>query len=323
MEQNNNNLIKGNTPRDLFLHLFVIITLYWSTVSFITLIWQYINYFFPDVLEYNTYYTFSGAVKFSIASLMVIFPIFLFLSFYLNKIYIKEPEVRDSEIRKWLIYFTLFVAGIIMIGDLIVVINNFLSGEITTRFILKALTLFLISGIIFWYYLNDIKNKISQQFNKYLSAFLVLIILIFIIAGFVIFGSPALARKIRLDERKISDLQNIQYRIFSYSQTNKALPPNLEVLKDPFFGYALPKDPQTQNDYEYNIKDEYNLVFELCAVFNEKTPKFKEGKPAPYPMTQENWEHDSGRFCFERRIELYAPKNELYVPKNELYAPNN
>lgn len=313
MEQNNN--LKRNTPRDLFLHFFVIITLYWSTVSFITLIWQYINYFFPDVLEYNTYYTFSGPVRFALSSLIVIFPLFLFLSFYLNKIYIKEPDVRDSKIRKWLIYFTLFVAGIVMTGDLVVVVNNFLSGEITTRFILKALTLFLISGIIFWYYLNDIKNKISEKFNKYFSIIISLIILVSVIFGFIVFGSPSLARKIQFDERKISDLQNIQYQILNYWQTKKELPLSLEALKDPFLGYEPPKDPQTQNNYEYNIKDKDNLVFELCAVFNAETPKFQKGKTAQYLrppiMMQENWEHTFGRFCFERKIDkqLYAPKN--------------
>ena len=313
MEQNNN--LKRNTPRDLFLHFFVIITLYWSTIAFITLIWQYINYFFPDNLEYNTYYTFSGPVKYAISSLIVIFPLFLFLSFYLNEIYIKEPDVRDSKIRKWLIYFTLFVAGIVMTGDLVVVVNNFLGGEITKRFILKALTIFLISGIIFWYYLNDIKNKISEKFNKYFSIFISLVVLISIIFGFVIFGSPSLARKIKFDERKISDLQSIQYQILNYWQIQKELPSNLEALSDPFSGYNPPKDPQTQNDYEYYIKDKDNLVFELCAVFNTKTPKFQEGKTLSYLTTpiilQENWEHNSGRFCFERKIDkqLYEPKN--------------
>jgi len=312
VEQNND--LKRNTPRDLFLHFFVIITLYWSTISFITLIWQYINYFFPDALEYNTYYTFSGPIRFALSSLIVIFPIFLFLSFYLNKIYIKEPQVRDSKIRKWLIYFTLFTAGIIMTADLVTIVNNFLSGEITTRFILKALTIFLISGIIFWYYLNDIKNKITEKFNKYFSMVISLIILVSVIGGFVVFGSPSFARKIQFDERKISDLQNIQYQILNYWQTKKELPPNLGVFRDSFSGYNVPKDPQTQNDYEYNIKDKDNLVFELCAVFNTESRKFSQGKiTQPRMLTiSENWEHNSGRFCFERKIdkELYAPKNE-------------
>ena len=91
------------------------------------------------------------------------------------------------------------------------------------------------------------------------------------------------------------------------------MPSNLEALRDSFSGYNAPKDPQTQNNYEYNIKDKDNLVFELCAVFNAETPKFQKEKTTPYlmPTSQENWEHTSGRFCFERKIDkqLYAPKN--------------
>ncbi|MGC8775817.1 MAG: DUF5671 domain-containing protein [Minisyncoccia bacterium] len=317
MEQDNLNLSasKRNIPRDLFLHFFVIITLYWSTISFITLIWQYINYFFPDVLNnYSNYYAFPKEVKFALSSLIIIFPLFMILSFYLNKIYNNEPEVKDSKIRKWLVYFTLFVAGIIMTGDLVSIVNNFLNGEITTRFILKALTIFLVSGIIFWYYLNDIRNKISSKNNKYIAIILSAIILISIIFAFIVFGSPQTARLIKFDEQKISDLQNIQYQIFTYWEQKGNLPQSLNDLKDLNFGYSLPKDPQTKSDYKYNIKDKENLVFELCAVFNKPAPKFlKEPYSAPIKpqiFNNDNWNYESGEFCFERKInkELYAPK---------------
>ena len=48
----NEILPKRNIPRDLFLHLLAIVTLYWSAISFTTLLWQFINYFFPDALYY-------------------------------------------------------------------------------------------------------------------------------------------------------------------------------------------------------------------------------------------------------------------------------
>lgn len=79
--------IKRNIPRDLFLHLLAVVTLYWSAVSFVTLIWQYINYYFPDVLN-NSYYTgLTGLVRFAVASLIIVFPVFVLVSWYLNKIY--------------------------------------------------------------------------------------------------------------------------------------------------------------------------------------------------------------------------------------------
>ncbi len=89
---------KRNIPRDLFLHLLAIVTLYWSSISFVTLLYQYINYFYP----LQTYY-YGGVTsfdKFSVASLIIVFPIFIATSWYLNSIYRKEFEVRESKIRK-------------------------------------------------------------------------------------------------------------------------------------------------------------------------------------------------------------------------------
>ena len=81
------NEIKRNVPRDLFLHLLAIVTLYWSAVTFVTLLWQFINNYFPDVL--NNYY-YNGAlslIRFAVSSLFIVFPIFIAVSWYLNKIY--------------------------------------------------------------------------------------------------------------------------------------------------------------------------------------------------------------------------------------------
>src|SRR3989338_2517928 len=125
---------KRNLPRDVFLHLLAMVALYWSAISFITLCWQYINYFSPDALDYQ-YMGFAGPIRFAIASLIIVFPVFLIVSWFLNNIYRKEVAVRESKIRKWLIYLTLFVASLIIIGDLIGIINTFLGGELTSRFI--------------------------------------------------------------------------------------------------------------------------------------------------------------------------------------------
>src|SRR3989338_7190968 len=111
--------VKKNTPRDVFLHLLAMVTLYWVAVSVITLCWQYINYFFPDALNYYRYFGFAGPIRFAVSSLIIVFPVFLLVSWFLNKIYTKEGEVRESKIRKWLIYLTLFIAALVIIGDLI------------------------------------------------------------------------------------------------------------------------------------------------------------------------------------------------------------
>ncbi|MDP2695836.1 MAG: DUF5671 domain-containing protein [bacterium] len=149
------------SPKDIFLHLLVIITLYFSAGSFMALIFQYINIGFPDAVSPDGYYGSQSSystIRWSIASLIVIFPIYLFTSRFLNKSYEITPDKRNLRIRKWLIYFTLFIAALIIIGDLVTLIFNFLDGELTTRFLLKVTTVFFVAGSAFWYYFYDLRK---------------------------------------------------------------------------------------------------------------------------------------------------------------------
>ncbi|MGA2417743.1 MAG: DUF5671 domain-containing protein [Candidatus Staskawiczbacteria bacterium] len=316
MENENISLPKRNIPRDLFLHLLAIITLYWSAVSFVTLIWQFINNFFPDVLN-NYYNGMLELIRFSVSAIIIVFPVFIIVSFYLNKIYAREYAVRESKIRKWLLYLTLFITSLVIIGDLIFVINTFLGGEITTRFILKALSVLAVAGVIFGYYLDDVRREIPTKSAKYFAWGSGILVLVVVVAAFFVVGTPITARLIQFDQQKISDLQNIQSQIVNYWQKKQILPNSLSDLTDPISGFKAPTDSPTKNPYEYNIKDKTNLSFELCANFNKpstsqdisNTPMPLAGLPGSY---NQNWTHASGRVCFERTIDkqLYPPLNK-------------
>ena len=153
--------LQRTSPKDVFLHLLAIITLYTSAISFLVLIFQYVNVLFPDPLEFAMGYHMRlgsyGAIRWSIASLIVVFPVYLITSWFLNKGY-STPSKRNLWIRKWLIYFTLFAAALIIIGDLVTLINRLLEGELTIRFILKVMAVLFVAGSVFGYYLWDIKR---------------------------------------------------------------------------------------------------------------------------------------------------------------------
>lgn len=155
------NTIRKVSPKDVFLHLLSIITLYASAISFILLIFEYINIAFPDTLGVGGYYSLSASyqsIRWHISILIVVFPVFLWTQNFLSKTYKILPEKRNLRIRKWLLYFTLFLAAVIMIGDLITLIYNLLGGELTQRFLLKIATIFFVTGSIFGYYFVDIKK---------------------------------------------------------------------------------------------------------------------------------------------------------------------
>lgn len=161
MEQTHIEPTQKTSPKDFFLHLLAMATLYISAINFGTLIFQYINLAFPDPLTSSEYWIRQSAyssIRWSIASLIIVFPVFIITSWYLNKMYATTPFKRNLRIRKWLIYFTLFVASVVIIGDLVTLVYQLLGGEFTIRFILKVLTVGFIAGSVFFYYFQDVRK---------------------------------------------------------------------------------------------------------------------------------------------------------------------
>jgi hypothetical protein len=146
------------------------------------------------------------------------------------------------------------------------------------------------------------------------------IVILAIVVGFFILGTPKSERLRRLDERRVSDLQSIQWQVINYWQTKNELPEGLSALEDSTTGVRSPVDPETGLIYEYKIIPEKDLTFELCANFKTDTSssitKDSISRPVmPYEIGSEawNWQHPIGRFCFERTIdpEQYPPFKDL------------
>ncbi|MDO8466834.1 MAG: DUF5671 domain-containing protein [bacterium] len=153
------------SPKDVFLHLLSIVSLYTSGIAFLVLIFQYVNVLFPDAVAGDNYYQLESAyrmIRWSISSLIIVFPTYIIATWFLNKSYDKTPAKKKIWVRKWLVYFTLFVAALIIIGDLVSLINNLLNGELTMRFLLKVLAVFFVSGNVFYYYIWELKHKKAE-----------------------------------------------------------------------------------------------------------------------------------------------------------------
>ena len=318
-----NNMDNRNvgTAKDFFMQLGAIVTFYASAIALITLLFDVINFAYPKVAEYGYYGV--PSISLQVATLIVAFPLFLLISWFLQKAYIVEPELKNALVRRWLSYITLFIAGGVVAGDLITVIYMYLDGqELTTGFLLKVLTLLIVAGGIFLYYLREIRNVISAGERNIWRIVALIIVLGSIIIGFSVVGSPREQRERRYDNQRTSDLQGLQWQIVNYWQQKQVLPANLEALRDPISGFVVPVDPKTKGSYEYEPGQDKagELFFRLCATFDTE---FK-GTNAPWPMksvmssaafdyrgvpVNENWEHGKGKTCFDRTIDpdLYPP----------------
>jgi hypothetical protein len=148
------------SARDAFLYLVLFAMLYISAFHLGNLLFQVINLSLPDPLlqrqgiSYDPAASARDAIRFATASLIVAFPVFLFTAHRIQKGVNEDPVRRSSGVRKWLTYLTLFIAACIIVGDLISLLYNFLSGELTVRVALKVVTVGVIAGGILAYYLR-------------------------------------------------------------------------------------------------------------------------------------------------------------------------
>ena len=87
-----------------------------------------------------------SAIRQSIAAILVSFPIFLWLWRSILREIARHPEKAASKVRVTLTYISLGVAVVTLVTDVITLVFFVLEGELTTRFVLKVVALFLIAG---------------------------------------------------------------------------------------------------------------------------------------------------------------------------------
>ncbi|HEY9584930.1 MAG TPA: DUF5671 domain-containing protein [Candidatus Paceibacterota bacterium] len=289
------------TPKDFFINLGAIVALYTVVVTLLNLLFTVINVAYPKVTSY--YYYGSQSISLPVSTLIIFFPIFILLMWLLEKGYSSLPEKRNLPVRRWLTYITLFIAGLVLAGDLVTVIYYWIDGqELTAGFLLKALSVLVVIFVVFMYYITDIRGKLTSASRKVWLSVAVVIILGSIIWGFSVLGSPRTQRLIKYDTQKANDLQNIQYQIINYWQMKGKLPADLAALSDSISGYSAPTDPQTQKAYVYKVTGA--KTFQLCADFNLATADNKAIVKQPIGYGGgDNWTHDKGEDCFDKTID--------------------
>lgn len=294
-----------NSPKHFFLQLGIIATLYASIVSFISFLFEVINNVLPDFNAY--YYDISNSsLRFSVSVLLVMFPLFIFLSHLYRKAVGQTPELSDSKMRKWLVYFTLFLAGLTIAIDLIVLINRFLGGEtFTLAFGLKVFVVLAVALKVFYFYLQDLKGAWDSNPRKvkWIAAILSFLVLICVVSGIILIGSPSKQRDIVQDRDRVSALANIQQQLISFYQAKGKLPAVLDELNDPLSGMIVPTDPETGEAFGYKVTSK--LSFELCATFKTPSAKPQSSNSYTYPsvLGEEHFQHEVGVVCFPRTID--------------------
>ena len=329
---------------DVLIYLLIIISLCTSLYHVINILFSVIDFKFGDNLN-NIYEWYNDGIRFSIASLIVMFPIYFGLSFYTARVLSKDKSRIESWPRKFTIYASIFITSLTLIGSLISVLYKFLGGELTTAFLLKVLVVMVLALTIGGYYLYNLYRDFSKvnYISKIFSTVSIILVIVSVTLGICVFGTPSEIRAKKYDSERLSDLSAIQNQVLYYWQQKKVLPESLMQLNDPLQGFAVPLDPKDKTSYKYEIIKQSKTVtengkqiptdasFKICANFeterkiegydtnnsNVVSVKPVMGSDVGFSQASFNyyyegsnnpfWNHGVGEHCFERNItkEMY------------------
>jgi type II secretory pathway pseudopilin PulG len=270
-----------------------------------------VNKYFPENLPFS-----PSTVYYSISSLIVALPLYVWAMRFWFRNFKGAAQRTESRLTKWLTYVVLLIASVTIVGDLIMLIFNFLQGESSMRFFLKSIVVLTVAIIIFsFYYLErkliQFKKKVNQRKFSSIAIVTTALAILGIVLGFLAAGSPAQARARQMDLQRTNDLQQIASAISNFAFDSNRLPMNLEeVISNSRYNFGLQtNDPVTKVEYEYLVQGTSTLAkdtlqYELCANFS--TDNTAE-QPAPYQTFPMWFAHMIGRNCKTQSVVIKLP----------------
>lgn len=328
---------------DIFMYLGISIALIVSVTNFLQIIFSAIDRKFIDILNYTNFVDSTHSdVRFAVASLVVMFPIYVGLSWYVSNDIKKFIYKQDLTVRKMMIYCTLFITVLTLIGTLVSVIYNYLGGDLSSSFALKAGSIFGVALSLFGYYYYSLKRDYAQP--SIVPACITIAASVVVIASVIwsitIIGSPSVMRAKKIDSLRLTDISGIQGQILNRIQMTDKLPTTIAELTNALQGYQVPVDPITKEPYVYRVIQQPSIkmnfttnkkemtnqaIFELCATFDTVRKVDSRGMSIPMQPIDKNglmvadsmylasnyyydgdqspfWNHDIGETCFRRII---------------------
>jgi hypothetical protein len=285
----------GASAKEAFFYLLIFATLATWTYQLGSLAFTLIDRWLADPLFSNypeTYTTY--AVTWSLAALIVAFPLFLLLSRAVLREAADDPARLDSAVRKWLTYLALVIAASVFMGDLIAALAYLLRGELTSRFLAKSCVVLAISGGVFFYYFGGMRGTatrpdvtpVTSGRDRLMAALSAAVVAVMLVLGFLQLGAPRTQRDLRADARRVNELYRLSTEIQGYWNAHAStLPPSLDELSG-----SPHQDPISQSQYEY--RPGQGSKYELCASFTHETPD--QGADSGVSP----WKHSSGHSCF-------------------------
>jgi heme/copper-type cytochrome/quinol oxidase subunit 4 len=302
---------RGGAARHTFYYLLALFTLGFTALGVGQILFQVINSLFVEtVYTYDTAFD-DEVLRFGITAVVISAPIFFLCTKAINRELANGKLDLHSLVRKWLTYLILFLSSVTIIVDLMVAFYSFLSGELTTKFILKAIVIVAIAALVFFYYLYDINREKfladDKKIKMYRNIFAVSI-LVSLAIGFYYNTSPGAVRAQREDNERVNRLSSIHYEIQDYLREEAAMPKDLEVIQAQLYSGDI-TDPVTDEPFIYSVTG--TASYSICANFEFSN---REREDNNRYWRNPDWLHDAGKYCFDKTLDEPIKLREVPLP---------
>jgi hypothetical protein len=302
---------RGSAARHTFYYLLALFTLCFTALGVGQILFQIINSLLPEtVYSYDTAFD-DEILRFGITAVVISAPIFYLCTRAVNRELANGKLDLHSLVRKWLTYLILLLSSVTIIVDLMVAFYSFLSGELTTKFILKAVVILGIAAMVFFYYLYDIgREKFiadDPRIKMYRNIFAVVLVLSLAL-GFYFNTSPAAVRAEKEDNERVNRLSSIHYQLQEYLREESAMPANLEAIEDQLYDGDI-TDPVSDEPFTYTATGEN--TYSICATFEFSN---REREDNMRYWRDPDWLHDAGKYCFDKTLDTPVKLREVPLP---------
>jgi len=318
------------SAREAFLYIVMFILLGLVAFNLGSLLFALIDNAIEDVLDAAVGETLHGQMRGALAALAVATPLLAGFGWFIARERHANPAMQQSRVRKWLTYVTLIVAALTFVGDLIALVYNFLSGDLSERLLLKLIVVGVIAAGIFVFFVRDVEaDKPRGRFDlaPLLAALGLATVTIAAIAGYSSIEDPIAVRELRLDDARLETMRRVAAAAqCAYSFTGR-IPESFAEIRSAFeeertaaYGecVAVAYGPRDEARISYQADGAAHI--RLCATFL-RASRAGTGEPQVYTFPPRNLpEFDqrrtaAGRHCYRvRMVKLKLPETPALVP---------
>lgn len=134
------------SARDVMIYGLMCVALLAVTWHIVQLCFGLIDIWLDEETPYRSVST--SSMRWSMATLIVVAPLFLWLHIRAEGLSRDDPGHRRAPLRKRFGAISLFLAALVLLGDAVAVVFALLNGEMTAQFLAKAIVVAGIAGLV-------------------------------------------------------------------------------------------------------------------------------------------------------------------------------